>query len=82
MAPWLAIKLAYQAAPPLLTMQQTVIAGSDANQATAAASALWKPWLEWAGELAHLHQKTVRIQKLIDDEFGQIEPADWAFRIS
>ena len=32
-----------------------------------------KPWLECAGELAHLHQETVRIQKIIDDEFGQIE---------
>ena len=30
-----------------------------------------KPWLECAGELAHLHQETVRIEKIIDDEFGQ-----------
>ena len=36
-----------------------------------------KPWLECAGELAHLHTETVRIQKLIDEEFGQIEPEDW-----
>jgi hypothetical protein len=35
-----------------------------------------KPWLECAGELAHLHSETVRIQKLIDREFEQIEPED------
>ena len=37
-----------------------------------------KPWLECAGELAHLHKETMRIQKIIDEEFGQIEPEDWA----
>ena len=35
-----------------------------------------KPWLECAGELANLHKETKRIQKLIDDEFEQIEPED------
>lgn len=35
-----------------------------------------KPWLECAGELAHLHKETVRIQKIIDEEFGQVEPED------
>jgi hypothetical protein len=35
-----------------------------------------KPWLECAGELAHLHKETRRIQKLIDEEFEQIEPED------
>ncbi len=35
-----------------------------------------RPWMECAGELAHLHDETARIQKLIDDEFGQIEPED------
>lgn len=33
-----------------------------------------KPWLECAGELSHLHKETVRIQKIIDQEFEQIEP--------
>jgi hypothetical protein len=37
-----------------------------------------RPWLECAGELAHLHKETVRIQKLIDEEFEQIEPEDRA----
>lgn len=36
-----------------------------------------KPWLECAGELAHLRKETKRIQKLIDDEFEQIEAGDW-----
>lgn len=37
-----------------------------------------KPWLECAGELSHLHGETLRIQKIIDEEFEQIEPEDWA----
>jgi hypothetical protein len=35
-----------------------------------------RPWLECAGELAHLHEETVRIQKIIEEEFEQIEPED------
>ncbi|MEO5923101.1 MAG: hypothetical protein ABIR70_04670 [Bryobacteraceae bacterium] len=35
-----------------------------------------KPWTKMAGKLKHLHSETIRIQKLIDDEFGQIEPED------
>ena len=30
-----------------------------------------RPWLECAGELAHLHDETLRIQKIIDEEFEQ-----------
>ena len=33
-----------------------------------------RPWLECAGELADLHRETTRIQKIIDEEFEQIEP--------
>jgi hypothetical protein len=36
-----------------------------------------KPWMKMAGGLHHLHKETVRIQKLIDEEFGQVEPEDW-----
>jgi hypothetical protein len=36
-----------------------------------------KPWLECAGELAHLHKETLRIQKIIGEEFERIEPEDW-----
>ena len=35
-----------------------------------------KPWMEGAGKLRHLHSETVRIQRIIDKEFGQIEPED------
>jgi hypothetical protein len=35
-----------------------------------------RPWLECAGELAHLHKETMRIQKIVDQEFEQIEPED------
>jgi hypothetical protein len=35
-----------------------------------------KAWLECAGELAHLHKETMRIQKVIEEEFEQIEPED------
>jgi len=41
------------------------------------ASASDKPWMKLAGGLRHLHKENVRIQKLIDEEFGQIEPEDW-----
>jgi hypothetical protein len=37
-----------------------------------------KPWLECAGELSHLHNETKRIQRLIEEEFEQIEPEDRA----
>ena len=37
---------------------------------------LGKPWLECAGELAYLHEETERIQKIVDDEFGQIKAED------
>jgi hypothetical protein len=29
-----------------------------------------KPWLECAGIAAHLHEETMRIQRIIEDEFG------------
>ena len=37
-----------------------------------------KPWLECAGELAHLHGETLRIQQIIDEDFEQIEPTNWS----
>ncbi len=35
-----------------------------------------KPWLECAGELAHLHRENLRVQKIIEEEFERIEPED------
>jgi hypothetical protein len=36
-----------------------------------------KPWMKGFGGLRHLHKENVRIQKLIDEEFGRIDPEDW-----
>ncbi len=36
-----------------------------------------KPWMKSFGALRHLHKENVRIQKIIDEEFGKIEPEDW-----
>ncbi|HEV2202349.1 MAG TPA: hypothetical protein VGR73_21230 [Bryobacteraceae bacterium] len=35
-----------------------------------------KPWMRMAGGLRHLRKETARIQRLIDQEFEQIEPED------
>jgi len=35
-----------------------------------------KPWMRGFGGLRHLHKETVRIQRLIDEEFERIEPED------
>jgi hypothetical protein len=42
----------------------------------AAAKPADKPWMKAAGKLRHLHNETVRIQRIVDQEFGQIEPED------
>ena len=34
------------------------------------------PWLKSFGALRSLHAETVRINAIIENEFGQIEPAD------
>lgn len=36
-----------------------------------------KPWMKTFGGLKHLHKETLRINQIIDEEFGQIEPEDW-----
>jgi hypothetical protein len=36
-----------------------------------------KPWVKLAGSLRHLHKETVRINRVIAEEFAQIEPEDW-----
>lgn len=35
-----------------------------------------KPWLESFGKLRHLHEETIKINKIIEQEFGQLEPED------
>jgi hypothetical protein len=35
-----------------------------------------KPWMKMAGKLRHLKHETARINKIIEEEFEQIEPED------
>lgn len=36
-----------------------------------------KPWMKHFGGLRHRKAETERIQRVIDEEFGRIEPEDW-----
>ena len=36
-----------------------------------------KPWLRSFGKLRGLHKETTRINRIIEAEFGRIEPEDW-----
>lgn len=36
-----------------------------------------KPWIKLAGGLMHLHKETVRINRIMNSEFEEIEPEDW-----
>ena len=36
-----------------------------------------KPWLKTFGKLRGLHKETARINRIIQAEFGQVEPEDW-----
>ena len=50
---------------------------TEAVEAKLTAPATGKPrWMKHFGGLSHLHRETVRIQKLIDQEFEIIEPED------
>lgn len=36
-----------------------------------------KPWMKHAGKLKHLKAENARILKVIEAEFGTIDPEDW-----
>jgi len=36
-----------------------------------------KPWLRSFGKLRGLHEETTRINRIVEAEFGRIEPEDW-----
>ena len=36
-----------------------------------------KPWMRAFGKLRGLHKETMKIDRLIEEEFGRIEPEDW-----
>jgi len=37
-----------------------------------------KPWMKHVGKLKHLKKDLARINKIVEEEFGKIEPEDWA----
>lgn len=67
-------KAKVQAAQRGIPLRQFV---TEAVQEKLAGKAAGKPWMKAIGGLRHLHDENVRIQKLIDEEFEQIEPEDW-----
>lgn len=66
-----------RAAASGIPLRQFITEAVQAKLETAPASGQEKPWMKGAGALKHLHKETVRIQKLIDEEFEQIEPELW-----
>jgi hypothetical protein len=66
-----------RAAESGIPLRQFITEAVQAKLLTAPAPPSEKPWMRGAGALKHLHKETVRIQKLIDDEFEQIEPELW-----
>ena len=50
---------------------------TEAVEAQLAAKPEEKPWMKLAGGLSHLHEENLRIDKLIEEAFEQIEPEDW-----
>jgi hypothetical protein len=36
-----------------------------------------KPWMRTFGKLKSLRKETARVNQIIEEEFGQIEPEDW-----
>ncbi len=36
-----------------------------------------KPWMKTFGKLRSLRKETARINRIIEEEFGRIEPEDW-----
>ena len=51
-----------------ITLRQFV--AEAMQEKLAAAKPADKPWMKAAGKLRHLHNETVRIQRIIDQEFG------------
>jgi hypothetical protein len=36
-----------------------------------------KPWMKSIGGLKHLHKENLRIERIIEEEFGKIDAEDW-----
>jgi hypothetical protein len=44
----------------------------------AAPAAGQKPWMKHLGKLKNLHKETARINKVIEEEFEEVDPEMWA----
>jgi hypothetical protein len=68
-------KAKVKAAERGIPLRQFVTEAVEEKLAAAPATAA-KPWMKAFGKLRHLHKETQRIDRLIEKEFGQIEPED------
>ncbi len=68
-------KAKVKAAERGIPLRQFVTEAVEEKLAAAPATAA-KPWMKAFGKLHHLHKETQRIDRLIEKEFGQIEPED------
>jgi hypothetical protein len=37
-----------------------------------------KPWMAFVGQLRHLRRENARINRVIEEEFEQVEPEEWS----
>lgn len=66
-----------EAAERGIPLRQFVTEAVEEKLATSRAKPVGeKPWTRFAGRLAHLHDETVRINNIIEEEFERIEPED------
>ncbi|MEP7352371.1 MAG: hypothetical protein ABI824_03980 [Acidobacteriota bacterium] len=59
-----------------IPLRQLVTEAVEKDLAVADPTPDKKPWMKMFGGLKHLHAESVRIQEIIDEEFGQLEPED------
>jgi len=59
---------------PILDSEEIIVRAIPALEPSEQKRGPDKPWMECAGELADLHTGTARIERLIADEFEQIDP--------
>ena len=57
---------------PLRALVSEALADKLRNSNTAKRS-----WMKDFGKLRHLHQETNRINRVLQEEFGKLEPEDW-----
>ena len=61
-----------------LTSPPVFVTEAVEEKLAAASQKEQKPWVGLAGGLKHLRKETARINRIMDREFEQIEPEDWA----